>query len=433
MISIIKTTLKLTLFTFFITACSSVVIKDKPQKTTPNIPSTTVSNCPNWKSGDTIKIKKDTVIPKGCSYQRVSFSLEKENIAFDCQGAVLNGLKQNKPNSIFIAYSKASEPRNWAFSVYKSGINIKNCHIKNYIDGIVIRFRVPKKQHELLRKKTNVVSIENQLRDDAPKNITISNTKIHSSHKHGIYMQRYVSHIIFEQGEIKYSGNSAIYMESGTRHNEIRNSYFYKNGYTNYKRKKRMRMPKYPTGEREAIAVDSSAYNKIIGNTFKNNGKGAVFLYKNCFEKHKNKAQLPRFQHSNYNQIKNNHFIDERYGVWLASRQSKQLSRFKCGDPIMYKTRGLFGSEKYYHDYAKNNQVVNNTFKNITEGIVVEDDNNMITNNKFSGSSNVDIMIGTPYRSKSKNDPVKGIIIENNQRDTGELKLKFIGGSKEGA
>jgi len=69
---------------------------------------------------------------------------------------------------------------------------------------------------------------------------------------------------------------------------EIKNSYFYKNGYTNYKRDKRMRMPKFPTGEREAIAMDSSAYNKIIGNTFRNNGKGAIFLYKNCFEKYKN-------------------------------------------------------------------------------------------------------------------------------------------------
>lgn len=407
--------------------------KDKPQNTSPQLSSVISSNCPNWKSGDTVKINKNTVIPKGCSYQRVSFSLEKENITFDCQGASLNGLKQNKPNSIFVAYSKTSEPRDWAFSVYKSGIKIKNCHIKNYIDGVVIRFRVPKKQHGLLRQKKKVVTIERQLRRDAPKHITISNTKIHSSHKHGIYMQRYVSYITFKEGEIKHSGNSAIYMESGTRYNEIRNSYFYKNGYTNYKRKKRMRMPKFPTGEREAIAVDSSAYNKIIGNTFKNNGKGAIFLYKNCFEKHKNKAQLPRFQHSNYNQIKNNNFINERYGVWLASRQSKQLSRFKCGDPVMYKTSGIFGNEKYYHDYAKNNQVVNNTFKNVVEGIVIEDDKNTVLNNKFRGSANSDITIGTPYRSKSKNDPVKGTILEGNQRDTSQLKLKFIDGSKKGS
>ena len=425
MISTIKPVFNLIIFTFLTTACGSVATKDQTLNKT-STSSLSSSHCPSWKSGDTIKIKKNTVIPKGCSYQQVSFSLEMENISFDCQGASLNGLKQKKPNSIFVAYNKASEPRSWAFLVHKSGINIKNCLIKNYVDGIVIKFRVPKKQHQLLRKKKNVAIIEQQLRADAPKHITISNTKIHSSHKHGIYMQRYVSHIAFKSGEIKYSGNSAIYMESGTRYNEIRNSFFYKNGYTNYKRKKRMRTPKFPTGEREAIAVDSSAYNKIIGNTFKNNGKGAIFLYKNCFEKYKNKNQLPRFQHSNYNRIENNTFIDERYGVWLASRQSKQLSRFKCGDPIMYKTRGLFGVEKYYHDYAKNNQVVNNTFKDVVEGIVVEDDNNSVINNKFSGSANSDIVIGTIYRYISKNDPVKGTILKNNQRRSKRLKLKLI-------
>ncbi|HIO91602.1 MAG TPA: hypothetical protein EYG68_02015 [Leucothrix mucor] len=268
------------------------------------------------------------------------------------------------------------------------------------------------------------------LRIAAPKHITISNTKIHSSHKHGIYMQRYVSYITFEKGEIKHSGNSAIYMESGTRYNQIKNSYFYKNGYTNYKRDKRMRMPKFPTGEREAIAMDSSAYNKIIGNTFRNNGKGAIFLYKNCFEKYKNERQLPRFQHSNYNNIEANTFIDERYGVWLASRQSKQLSRFKCGDPLMYKKRGLFGNEKYYNDYAKNNRIINNIFKDVLQGIVVEDDNNRLIANKFSGSSSVDILVGTPYRSKAKNQPVMGTILEGNKRESMSLRLKFIAGSK---
>ena len=415
-------------FVFLISGCSSVTTKNKPIDT--SIPSFHKTSCPNWQSGETIKIKKSITIPKGCSYQRVSFLLDKDNITFDCQGSVLNGLTKNKPNSIFVAYSKTSEPRNWAFLVHTSGVNIKNCHIKNYIDGIVIKYKIPKDKHRLLRKKTNVVAIEKQLRQNAPQNITISKTKIHNSHKHGIYMQRYVNNVKFDNGEIKYSGNSAIYLESGTRNNEILNSYFYKNGYTNYKRKHRMRMPKYPTGEREAIAIDSSAYNKIIANTFKNNGKGAIFLYKNCFEKHKNIRQLPRFQHSNYNQIEANTFINERYGVWLASRQSKQLSRFKCGDPLMYKSRGLFGIEKYYHDYAKYNQVLNNTFRDVVYGITIEDDKNKLIDNKFSGNASVDIKIGTPYRVISEDDPVKDTILKGNIRQDGQLKLRFTDRSK---
>jgi parallel beta-helix repeat protein len=416
---------------FLITACNSVESKNTEKKMPSPAKNNTekLSNCPNWMSGQTVKIIKNTTIPSHCSYQRISFSLERDNIIFNCNGTSLNGLNQPASNAFFTAYRQSSAPKHWAFSVWKSGIQIKNCRIKNYMDGIVIRSRIAKQQHKMLRNKKNVIAIENQLRIDSPHNITISNTKIHHSHKHGLYMQRYVHHVNFIHGEIKYSGNSAIYLESGTQYNSIRNSYFYKNGYSNYKKKKRMRMPKLPSAEREAIAVDSSAYNEFIGNTFENNGKGAIFFYKNCFEKHKNANQLPRVQHANHNKVRNNRFINERYGVWLASRQSKQLSRFKCGDPVMYQESGFFGLRRYYHDYAKNNQIVNNTFKGVMFGIVVEDNDNRLINNKFIGNSTFDILIGTAYRFKSKNQPVTGTLVQQNQRRGARLKLEYSYGS----
>lgn len=414
------------------TACGSVASKSTPKELPHPVKNTVKksTHCPNWTSGQTVKITKNTTIPANCSYQKVSFSIERKNVIFDCNGASLNGLKQQNPNPLFVAYSQSTEPKNWAFSVWKSGIQIKNCNIKNYMDGIVIRSRLSKQQHEMLRRKQNVKAIENQLRADSPQNISISNTKIHHSHKHGLYMQRYVSHVNFIKGEIKYSGNSAIYLESGTQYNSIRDSYFYKNGHTRYKKKKRMRMPKSPMAGREAIAVDSSAYNEFIGNIFENNGKGAIFFYKNCFEKHKQKNQLPRTQHSNHNKVKNNRFLNERYGVWLASRQSKQLSRFKCGDPLMYQEKGLFGRSKYYHDYAKNNQIINNLFKNVILGIVVEDNDNKLIGNQFIGNSNSDILIGTAYRFKSKKQPVIRTTVKQNQRKGARLKLKYLHGSK---
>ena len=416
----------------FVSACNTVESKNTSVETTsPSIKDNIqVSNCPRWKSGQTIKIVKNTTIPSSCSYQKVSFSIEKENIVFDCNGADLNGLNQKEPNALFVSYSKSSAPRNWAFSIWKSGVKIKNCKIKNYLDGIVIRSRISKRQHQMLRNKKNITTIERQLRADSPQNIIISNTTIDNSHKHGIYVQRYANHLNFINSEIKYSGNSAIYLDSGSQYNSIRNSYFYKNGYTSFKNKKRMRMPKLPTAEREAIAVDSSAYNEFINNRFENNGKGGIFFYKNCFEKHQETSQLPRFQHSNDNKIQNNRFINERYGVWLASRQSKQLSRFKCGDSLMYKESSLFGSNKYYHDYSKNNKVSNNIFKNVVFGIIVEDDNNQLVGNSFSGRSNTDILIGTAYRSKSKNQPVIGVQVKQNKREITPLKITYSYGSK---
>ncbi len=416
---------------FFISACTSVESKNSLSDSTSTVikKRAEMAKCPDWKSGHTIKIIKNTILASTCSYQQVSFSIEKENIIFDCQGANLNGLKQQQPNPLFVAYSESSAPRNWAFSVWKSGVKIKNCHIKNYLDGIVIRSRMSKQQHQMLRQKKKVNLIESQLRANSPKNIIISNTLIENSHKHGLYVQRYAHHVHFINSQIKFSGNSAIYLDSGTQYNLIKHSYFYKNGYTSYKNKKHIRTPKLPTAEREAIAVDSSAYNIFVGNTFENNGKGAIFLYKNCFEKHKEPNQLPRFQHTNFNKIKNNRFINERYGVWLASRQSKQLSRFKCGDPLMYKENGLFGSRKYYYDYAKNNQVINNRFKDVIFGIVVEDDNNQLIRNHFSGYSKRDILIGTAYRSKIKKQIVKGIFLKKNQRQGANLKITYLYGS----
>ena len=424
--------LQIAAVTILTSACGSAVTKqEQERKPAPEEQSeNTSSTCPSWKQGDTIKVTKNISIPASCSYKKVSFDIVKENITFDCNGATLNGLSQNSPNSVFSAYSKSTEPRRWAFSVRKSGLKIKNCVVKNYVDGIVIWSEISRDNRYSLRDRKNVTAIENELRASSPKNVQVLNTKILNSHKHGIYLQRYITNMSFINGEIQNSGNSAIYLESGTQNHTIKNSYFYKNGYTNYKLAKRMRMPKLPTGEREAIAVDSSANNKIIGNTFKNNGKGGIFLYKNCYEKHSSVGQMPRVQHSNNNRIEGNSFINERYGVWVASRQSKELSGFKCGDPLMHKSSGLFGTQKYYQDYAKNNTVVNNSFKDVVYGIVIEDDNNKVTGNSFSGRSSVDIKVGTPYRAKALNRPVKGTTVSANKRQDGSIKVDFVYGAK---
>lgn len=424
---------QLFLFGIVLSACGGANTRELPNRDEVNKQhkqqTPIAAKCQSWKPGQTIRIRKNTRISKGCNYRRVSFILDKDNVTFDCNGATLNGLNQSKPNAVFDAYSAANKPTNTAFLVRSSNIRIKNCIIINYVGGVIVDSRVPKDLHNKLRQRQNVSSIENNLRQQGPKNITVSNSKILDSHKHGVYLQRYVTRFSFINGEISNTGSSAIYFESGTRNNLIKNSRFANNGYINYKRDQRIRVPKFPTAEREAIAVDSSAYNKIVGNRFENNGKGAVFLYKNCFEKHQNKAQLPRFQHSNYNEISNNVFVNERYGVWLASRQSKQLSRFKCGDPLMYQVNNLLGKNKYYQDYARHNRVHNNTFSSVRYGVTVEDDHNSIVGNTFKSSSQVDIQVGTPYRSKALKKPVVVTAVENNIRSGRPVNIRYVNGS----
>jgi len=79
-----------------------------------------------------------------------------------------------------------------------------------------------------------------------------------------------------------------------------------------------------------------------------------------------------RWQHSDYNVIRNNTFVNEPVGIWLASRQNRDLSGFDCGD----KPRDSSG--KYFNDYADNNVVEGNKFEKIKNNIQNEGDDNII-------------------------------------------------------
>jgi len=71
-----------------------------------------------------------------------------------------------------------------------------------------------------------------------------------------------------------------------------------------------------------------------------------------------------RWQHSDYNVIRNNTFVNEPVGIWLASRQNRDLSGFDCGD------KPREGSLKFYPDYADNNVVVGNRFEGVSAKVV---------------------------------------------------------------
>ena len=405
---------------FFVFACSNVnhpaKVPGSKSKVVLN-PSTTSqkkaqhkkkgSTCPTFKSGNN-RISQNMTLPGGCQYSYVNFILDKSNITFDCNGASLNGLRTANPNILFKEYNKKNKPLGSAFLIKASNITVKNCHIKNYVDGVRIRSHIPAKAVRSLRAGNT--AIEDQLRSKAPKDINLIKLDILNSHKHGIFVERYVTGVNINQVRIQHAGNSGIYLESGTQRIKITQSEFTKNGFVDYR--KRIRYPKLAKFRREAIAVDSSANNVIANNTFESNGGGGIFLYKNCFEHHKQGGQMPRFQHSDNNLIQANTFINESYGIRVAARQSRNLILFECGDPLIAKV-GLF--QKYYEDFAKNNQIIDNRFINVSKGVTVEDDNTTLRGNQFSGRSRVNIQIGTPYRTRYKKKPVSGTILKNNQ------------------
>jgi parallel beta-helix repeat protein len=373
------------------------------------------SDCPNWQPDELVTITEDTTIPSGCHYDRVSFEITRSDIVFDCKSAILNGLGKTKRNTFFLAYKRDEAPLLAAFYVRGSednfieNVTIKNCTIRFYINGINVDFFLNDSTHSSLKNNMNVSSLEDHLRTISPRNIEVNNVDIISNHKTGIYLQRYITDFKLKNSTLK-ANDIGIYLESGTKNNLISGSTFSKNGETTYdleSRKRKLRIKK-----REAIAVDSSAYNTITDNTFINNAGGAIFLYKNCYENFEDEKSLPRVQYSSFNIIKNNTFSDERKGVWIASRQSREMDNFNCGDPLI--TLGEDDDDKYYQDYARSNQVINNLFDGVEKAVIVEDDNNIISNNTFKGESRSDITIGTEIRNTYLNHPVKNTIVENN-------------------
>lgn len=161
----------------------------------------------------------------------------------------------------------------------------------------------------------------------------------------GIYFDDYVTDSTLSNSTVQQSYMSGIYLEHSSRNNRIINNRIVNNGHESLGR-----------GKREGLAVDSSANNLIEGNLFKGNGAGGVFLYKNCGEHYSSGKSVIRWQHSDHNIIRNNTFTDEQIGIWLASRQSRDLSGFDCGN------KPKDNSGQYFADYADNNILEGNKF-----------------------------------------------------------------------
>ena len=105
---------------------------------------------------------------------------------------------------------------------------------------------------------------------------------------------------------------------------------------------------------REVIAVDGSARNKILGNSFEQLPFGGIYLYRNCGEGGTVRHQTPR-----ENVIKGNTFHSGprwgSYGIWLGSRGG--WSPY-CGQDSGHP----FGSSADNGDFADDNTVIGNIF-----------------------------------------------------------------------
>lgn len=364
-----------------------------------NLPMPTQTlNCSDIDSQQVITVKGHLKLAKGCDLtgKGVRFNLDSTNTSFDCNGAVLSALEGDQDNKSAITIAPKTDQA-------IGNIAVANCHVSGYGHALHIR----QKTNPNVRYAKGFIDPDAN-RALAPHDIRIVNLSSTNSGNSGIFVGDHVHHVSFDKLTIMRSGTVGLYLEFGSQYNTVQNSVFADNGYRSFK------------PNREAIAVDSSSFNTIKDNQFIHNGAGAVFLYRNCFEHANDASQSNHFKRTESaanNIISGNTFRDEPVGVWVASRQSRNLKGFECGAYPLAET--MLAS--YYIDSAKNNIIKDNTFINIDNGIIVEDDGTQIIDNDFRQIRGTPYQVGSEIRQKyadkvsGLSPDIKGTLIEGNK------------------
>lgn len=293
--------------------------------------------------------------------------------------------------SIVITRSQASLNCNGATidaNLRTHGILIKGVRLRNIVISNCVVLNA-KKQGILIQAPSNDREMARmpapERYAEATQGVRITGSTIRNAGSVGIYVDSYVQGTVIDTTSVTDSAGAGIYLEHSSMRTTIRNSVFIANGIsTRAADKKRIR--------REAIAIDSSAQNNIVENLFSNNGLGGVFLYKNCQEHHQRPNSVRRWMHASYNTIAKNVFLDEQTGVWIASRQSRNLERSDCGDtPI---------AKGYFRDYADHNTVQDNKFIRNKVAIRIEDDYSRILGNFIFYPKISCVFLGSPKRDE---------------------------------
>ena len=320
------------------------------------------------------KLEGDISLPFGCIYEK-SIRITTSGTTLNCNGAIFDGKQRLRVGLIVESLGKPL-----------SNIEVRNCTFQNYLSGGV---RVGWGADDKVKGSNHA---ENYAR--TPTRVRLNRLQVKDSGRVGIYFDDYVTESELSDSTISNSGNVGLYLDHSSRNNRIVGNRFIRNGTA--------------AGGREAIAVDSSAGNVIENNVFENNTKGGIFIYKNCSENIRPENSAVRWQHSTDNRISNNTFVGEKIGVWIASRQSRNLQSWKCSDKPM----DLAG--KFYEDFADENIVESNKFCHTEVAIRVESDRNKILRNTFGAEVQQRIDIPRTMREKFLGRPQTGNIVSNN-------------------
>ncbi len=223
------------------------------------------------------------------------------------------------------------------------------------------------------------------------KNVLLEDLTIEGGQT-GIYLGNFSEDIHINRVEIDGTKRIAIYSEAGSHRVRITDSVISNNQ------------------SREAVAIDST-YNSLITNThFINNREGAINLYQNCGELKGIVCPVVRHTPPNNNKIVGNTFINNGVaGIQIASRQGRKHSLGWC--------ESLNGLPGKFTDEAINNEVSGNRFEcSNGTAIVVKDGPNEIRNNDIHATENcVPVEISTGGFNWFKKSLLDGLVVKDNK------------------
>lgn len=345
-----------------------------------------------------IEVTADAELDPSCTYT-AGIDVTASDVTLDCRGARI----ASAPG----AGGRGIEVRT-PVDVAMSGVTVRNCRVEGFLNSLRVTrdgFRDLAPGEEFLTPTSD---------------IAIEDSTFSGSRGVGVYVDGWVSGVTIAGNTIRGAGSSGIYLEGGSRENVVVDNDIVDNGF----------VENGPGGRRitiggtdvwfwgvgrEGISVDGSSANLIEGNRFAGNSAGGVFLYKNCGEYPDSGRYFDRRDPSNGNVIRANAFDGGRYGVWVASRMGENTLPMECTDPAYVDD----GVRRVVLDHAEDNTVADNTFSQVTYGVVVEDDGTTVAGNRFTadGPDHHAVIVGTPDRTEVLGRPVTGTVLRGNEAD----------------
>ena len=246
----------------------------------------------------------------------------------DCHGGLLDGGDAGR--DMLIVRSRRLADGSWDVP---EDIVVDNCRIRGSIRIIGMGSNG---QGALLVPASRRPGYVEQLRAAAPRNIRFQRLSIEARQRIPFYVSPGASGITLAASTISGKARLSVYLDAESDGNVIEGNVF------------------TAANSREAIAVDASSGNWIIGNRFQGDSAGGIFLYRNCGE-----GGTVRHTTPSGNRILNNVFV---YGsvwpfadpaVFVGSRDGK---RRYCSEDDGFP----FGSSADDRDFARDNVVAEN-------------------------------------------------------------------------